>query len=84
MFKLSAGHSDTLIENIFYLFSILNHKGSIMGRYYSDHIAGYHIHTDRLGMVSTRLQVLLDQKSRPWLLQWFETFGPHAGFLTYQ
>ena len=65
----------------------------------ADHIAEDHIHTDitcnteepqqkdRLGTVSNRLleggvnmfywiQTLA-------LLQWFKTFGPHAGFLTH-
>ena len=28
--------------------------------------------------------VLLDSNHCPLLLQWFETFGPHEGFLTHQ
>ena len=41
----------------------------------------------RLGTISNRLfgwRVLPDPNARPYLLQWFETFGPHESFLTHK
>ena len=62
-----------------------DHVHTVMATFISEeHQQKYHF-----GTVSNRLlwgikHALLDPNPRPWLLQWFETFGPHEGFLTHQ